>query len=613
MYQGRLNDGGNPANGNYDLRFTVYDAVTNGNAVSPALTNSATAVSNGLFTVSLDFGPGIFTGLARWLDIGVRTNGSASAFTSLTPRQPILAVPYAIFAGTASNLSGTLPAAQLSGTLPASAFVGYTGTVVLTNGDNLFGGAFSGTFNGLFSGAFAGNGAAVTNVNVTNLTGVLADYQLPANTAFVNSNQTFVGTNLFTGFNVFSGPTNSFNGAFSGNGINLTNLNGSQITTGTVADARLTTNVALLNRNQTFTGNNVFNGANTFTNLYGNSFSGSFFGNGLVGWIATNGTTIQATIDTGYLLTNSQLVTVTLPVSPHPGDIVRISGAGAGGWLVTENSGQSILGNFASYGNSSPVGLPVSGNYQDVAASADGTRMYAVGNGLMGVQASSDSGRDWSQAGNLAPYCQSVACSANGRIVYVVTTADAIYISTNSGALWTLLSGSATAISCTANGNNYFTGNIACSGNGTYLATFTSSSISVSTNGGASFSVNVPVPSANLSCLAVSGDCTHLVAGVNNGLLYGSANLGATWTSITTSNQVWSGAWMSPDGSKFAATVSTSGGTTGGIYDYAVYALAGTISTNSTISGSQGTAVELQYLGGGQFTPVSSAGTIWAF
>src|SRR5262249_27760132 len=31
MYQGRLNDGGSPANGRYDLRFTVYDFVTNGN------------------------------------------------------------------------------------------------------------------------------------------------------------------------------------------------------------------------------------------------------------------------------------------------------------------------------------------------------------------------------------------------------------------------------------------------------------------------------------------------------------------------------------------------------------------------------------------------------
>ena len=121
------------------------------------------------------------------------------------------------------------------------------------------------------------------------------------------------------------------------------------------------------------------------------------------------------------------------------------------------------------------------------------------------------------------------------------------------------------------------------------------------------------MPSANLSCLAVSGDCNRLVTGVSNGLLYGSANLGATWTSITTSNQFWSGAWMSQDGSKFAATVSNNGGTTGGLYDYAVSALPNTISTNSTISGSQGTAVELQCISNNQWMPVSSSGTIWAY
>ncbi len=40
---------------------------------------------------------------------------------------------------------------------------------------------------------------------------------------------------------------------FTGNGGGLTNLNASQLTSGTVADARLSTNVALLNTNQTFT------------------------------------------------------------------------------------------------------------------------------------------------------------------------------------------------------------------------------------------------------------------------------------------------------------------------------------------------------------------------
>jgi hypothetical protein len=36
-YQGRLTDAGNPANGNYDLRFQLYDAPTGGNVIGGAL------------------------------------------------------------------------------------------------------------------------------------------------------------------------------------------------------------------------------------------------------------------------------------------------------------------------------------------------------------------------------------------------------------------------------------------------------------------------------------------------------------------------------------------------------------------------------------------------
>ncbi|PYM09728.1 MAG: hypothetical protein DME18_17535, partial [Verrucomicrobia bacterium] len=79
-YQGRLSDNGAPAGGIYDLRFTIYDALANGNAVSGIITNAATSVSNGLFTVVLDFGAGVFAGADRWLEIGVRTN-SSGAFT----------------------------------------------------------------------------------------------------------------------------------------------------------------------------------------------------------------------------------------------------------------------------------------------------------------------------------------------------------------------------------------------------------------------------------------------------------------------------------------------------------------------------------------------------
>jgi DNA-binding transcriptional ArsR family regulator len=49
----------------------------------------------------------------------VQTNGG-TGFTTLSPRQPLYSVPYAITANSANNLLGTLPASQLSGTVPKS-------------------------------------------------------------------------------------------------------------------------------------------------------------------------------------------------------------------------------------------------------------------------------------------------------------------------------------------------------------------------------------------------------------------------------------------------------------------------------------------------------------
>lgn len=54
-------------------------------------------------------------------------------------------------------------------------------------------------------------------------------------------------------------------GTFAGNGAAITALSGTNISAGTVADARLTTNVVLLNKAQTFTANNTYSAA---ANLY---------------------------------------------------------------------------------------------------------------------------------------------------------------------------------------------------------------------------------------------------------------------------------------------------------------------------------------------------------
>jgi trimeric autotransporter adhesin len=110
-YQGQLNDGTNPANGSYDLTFAIYGGLTGGSPVAGPATNSAIGITNGLFSVTLDFGSSPFSaGAQRWVEIAARTNG-ATSFTTLAPRQKYLATPYAITAG---NLTGTVSNGQLA-------------------------------------------------------------------------------------------------------------------------------------------------------------------------------------------------------------------------------------------------------------------------------------------------------------------------------------------------------------------------------------------------------------------------------------------------------------------------------------------------------------------
>ena len=130
-HQGQLFDNGSPANGVYDLRFAIYDLANGGNALAGPLTNSAVAVSNGQYTVTLDFGAGVFDGADRWLQMDVRAEGAA-AFTPLTPRQPITPTPYAITAG---GVTGNVSASQLTGTiLPANIGAGTINSLMLADG-----------------------------------------------------------------------------------------------------------------------------------------------------------------------------------------------------------------------------------------------------------------------------------------------------------------------------------------------------------------------------------------------------------------------------------------------------------------------------------------------
>jgi hypothetical protein len=108
-YQGQLKLNGNPVNGTADFQLTLWDGVSGGNQVGGPLTFNNFSLSDGLFTISPDFGVNVFNGDARWLEISVRSPSGVGPFVTLSFRQPVRATPYAlqtrgIFVDAANNI-----------------------------------------------------------------------------------------------------------------------------------------------------------------------------------------------------------------------------------------------------------------------------------------------------------------------------------------------------------------------------------------------------------------------------------------------------------------------------------------------------------------------------
>ena len=106
-YQGKLTDGGNLGSASYDMQFKLFDTGTVGAGAQQGgtLTLAAVQVTNGIFTVQLDFGAGVFTGADRFLEIAVKPAGSPT-FTTLAPRQQVSSTPYAVRSLNATSADG---------------------------------------------------------------------------------------------------------------------------------------------------------------------------------------------------------------------------------------------------------------------------------------------------------------------------------------------------------------------------------------------------------------------------------------------------------------------------------------------------------------------------
>ncbi len=99
-YQGRVIKQGSPINGPCDLRFSLHDAPEGGTQLGATMTSTNFNVINGLFSLVLnankEFGTQAFNGQRRWLAISVRYPGGTGNYVTLSPRQELMAAPYAL-------------------------------------------------------------------------------------------------------------------------------------------------------------------------------------------------------------------------------------------------------------------------------------------------------------------------------------------------------------------------------------------------------------------------------------------------------------------------------------------------------------------------------------
>ncbi|MGV6815361.1 MAG: hypothetical protein ACWA5W_10200 [Phycisphaerales bacterium] len=97
VFQGSLNDQGAPATGVYDLEFALYSVDIGGTQVGPTVTLEDQQVTDGRFSVEIDFGD-VFDGSSKWIEVSVRNGDSVDPFTELSPRAKVGSTPQASFA-----------------------------------------------------------------------------------------------------------------------------------------------------------------------------------------------------------------------------------------------------------------------------------------------------------------------------------------------------------------------------------------------------------------------------------------------------------------------------------------------------------------------------------
>ncbi len=365
---------------------------------------SASIVGSGSVSISTDVNTGTITvtGAAGGINGVIAgtglTGGGVSGTVTLDVDSGVVTMQGNTFNGTNQlvklNGAGELPVISATNLTNLNASNISSGTVSdsrLSANVTMQGNTFNGT-NQLVKLNGAGELPVISATNLTNLNasnigaGTLADARLGANVTLQGN--TFNLANKLVKLDN-SGNLPALSGAA------LTNLNASNISAGTLADGRLSANVALLNANQTFTGNVVFSQPLTVNVIQPSASmvigatnqSLTLQGDLTTKLTATSG---SGTVSLGFTGTPTGNVIYNLDAATSPGTYTLCTTVGncasAGGGVTTLGGNTNKLAKFTgsqSIGDSSIsdtgslVTIGASGLYK---AGADSTTAFRVQN-----------------------------------------------------------------------------------------------------------------------------------------------------------------------------------------------------------------------------------------
>jgi photosystem II stability/assembly factor-like uncharacterized protein len=187
------------------------------------------------------------------------------------------------------------------------------------------------------------------------------------------------------------------------------------------------------------------------------------------------------------------------------------------------------------------------GSWTSVASSADGSKLVAATLYFpRGIYTSTNSGSSWIPNNLPDSAWYYVASSADGTRLVAVSVNGVIYISTNSGTVWTL----ATNLPAV----NQPGTSIVSSADGNTLIVAYPEGVFRSVDSGATWTSNsVSTNNLHWLFLASSADASKVAAADNYGYIYTSTNSGATWLQTSAPLGNWQGIASSADGKRLVA------------------------------------------------------------